>query len=61
MVPLVVSIAAGGVIVGLLVRVIGSLVVRSATPVPPAIVAVGRQIRRVEELPGEERDRRKAA
>jgi len=34
MIPLLVSVVAGGVVVGLLVRAIGLLVVRSAMPQP---------------------------
>ncbi|HEY3774324.1 MAG TPA: hypothetical protein VGL69_15090 [Solirubrobacteraceae bacterium] len=57
MVPLLVSVAAGGLIVGLLVGTIGLLVVRSATPRPTRSRPTGRQILLVEDTPRRERDR----
>jgi hypothetical protein len=61
MVPLLVSVAAGGLIVGLLAGAIGLLLVRAATPPPAKSVPARRQIRRVEQPLGDDRQRRSAA
>ena len=61
MVPLLISVAAGGLIVGLLASAIGLLLVRAATPPPAGSLPARRQIRRVEQPLGDQRDRRSAA
>jgi hypothetical protein len=48
MVPLLVSVAAGGLVVGLLVSAIGLALVRAATPPPARSLPPHRQIRQVE-------------
>ena len=48
MVPLLVSVAAGGLIVGLLVSAIGLALVRAATPQQARSLPARRPIRRVE-------------
>lgn len=60
MVPLLVSVTAGGFVVGLLVGAIGLLVVRSAAP-RPAARRPSRQIQLAEDALLAERDSRSAA
>ena len=61
MILLLVSVAGGGVVVGLLVGAIGLLVVRSATPRPVRPAPAGRRIALVEQAFGGERERRSVA
>jgi hypothetical protein len=61
MVPLLISVAVGGLIVGLLASAIGLLLVRAATPPPGRSLSARRQIRRVEQPLVDERNRRTAA
>jgi hypothetical protein len=63
MVPLLVSVAAGGLVVGLFVGAIGLLIVRSTTPSPAEHLPVRPRIRSVEEPEplGDRRDRRSVA